>query len=173
MRVAVFFAASLYCVCNEPLSTPPVLSGETFIIFIKNYIWETPSLLCLHGKASQAPQCEQQGCCMEGWAVSGLLVSTPTLNICLLFHVMSNAQVIQWCLWETFVSVFCWVSQSLSCLCQELVCSIIFPGMIQHLAQQPSRLCPCKVSRVIPWVVAVPGRGVWRLITLSMCIYIK
>lgn len=63
--------------------------------------------------------------------------------------------------------------ESLSCLCQELVCCIIFPGMIQHLAQQPSRLCPCKVSRVIPWDVAVPGRGGWRLTTLSMCIYIK
>lgn len=45
--------------------------------------------------------------------------------------------------------------------------------MIQHLAQQPSRLCPCKVSRVIPWDMAVPGRGVWRLTTLSMYIYIK
>lgn len=88
------------------------------------------------------------------------LVSTPRLNNWLLFHVMSNAQVSSGVSEKHLSVVLLGSLEGVSCLCQELVCCIIFLGMVQHLAQQPSRLCPCKVSRVIPWDVSVPAREI-------------
>lgn len=82
---------------------------------------------------------------LQGWATA-LPVRWPTLG----YPVVSLRNVSQCVLLGSL--------EALLYLCQVLVFCIIFPGMIQHLAQQPSRLCPCKDFRAILWHAAALER---------------
>lgn len=160
------FAASLYCVCSEPLSTPPslgkLLSYLHKITFGKHLpCFASVARLPRSLNASSRDAAWKDELCQDSWALQAWITGCYSVWCPMLrYPVVSLRNICQCVLLGSL--------EGLSCLCQELVCWIIFPGMIQHLAQQPARLCPCKVSRVIPWDVAVPGRGIWRLSTLSM-----
>lgn len=79
--------------------------------------------------------------------MSGLGASASRLNNWLRFPMFRYPVV---SLRNVCQSVLLGSLEGLSYLCQVLVCCIIFPGMIQHFAQQPSRLALVKTPELFP-----------------------